>query len=214
VKIIRSSVSWAIRIIVGFVVWHTVVRAVRHVYKFPMPEFMANLIDNPLLRRLQPPDATAARHGLRPGMTVLEVGPGNGRYTLAAARHVGPAGRVVAIDIEPRMIERVARRAAEEGVTNVEARVADVYDLPFEEGTFDAVYMTAVMGEIPEPVRAMAELRRVLRPGGTMALSELLMDPDYPLQRTLVRWAEAAGFQVTDRVGNVVYYTLVFIKPD
>lgn len=211
-RIPRAVLARAIKILAGFVVWHTAIRVVRHVYKFPMPEFMANLIDNPLRRRLQPPAETAARHGLRPGMTALEVGPGNGRYTVAAARHVGPEGRVVAVDIEPRMIERVTRRAAAEGVTNVEARVADVYDLPFEEGAFDAAYMTAVMGEIPQPERALAELYRVLRPGGTVALSELLLDPDYPLPRTLRRWAEPAGFRVKEKVGNPFYYTLILEK--
>ncbi|MBN1657344.1 MAG: methyltransferase domain-containing protein [Anaerolineae bacterium] len=209
----RLFLSWGAKIVLGIVAGHTVIRVVRHVYKFPIPEFMANLIDNPLRRRLQPPDETAARHGLRPGMVALEVGPGNGRYTLAAARHVGPGGRVVAIDIEPRMVERVARRAAEEGVDNVEARVADVYRLPWVDGTFDAAYMMAVIGEIPEPERALRELHRVLRPGGTLALSELLMDPDYPLSSTLVRWGEGAGFRVKEKVGNMVYYTLILAKP-
>lgn len=72
----------------------------------------ASAIDNPLRRRFRPPDATAIRHGLEPGMTVLEVGPGNGRYSVAAARRIGPTGRLYAVDIEPKMIERVQRRAA------------------------------------------------------------------------------------------------------
>ena len=57
---------------------HTLVRIVRHFHKFPMPEFAANLIDNPFRRRIQPPDETPIRHGIEPGMVVLEVGPGNG----------------------------------------------------------------------------------------------------------------------------------------
>lgn len=81
------------------VVLHTFVRVIRYFYKFPMPEFLANLIDNPLRRRIQPPSEMPRRHGIEPGMTVLEVGPGNGRYTLETARRVGPAGKVIAIDI-------------------------------------------------------------------------------------------------------------------
>jgi hypothetical protein len=61
------------------VVLHTVLHLIRHFYKFPMPEFLANLFDNPLLRRVQPPREMPIRHGIEPGMTVLEVGPGNGR---------------------------------------------------------------------------------------------------------------------------------------
>jgi ubiquinone/menaquinone biosynthesis C-methylase UbiE len=148
-------------------------------------------------------------------MRVLDVGPGSGTYTLAAARRVGAGGSVVAIDIEPKIVERVRRRAAEEGVTNLEARVADVYDLPFADGEFDAIYLIAVIGEIPRPVRAIAELRRVLAATGTLAFSEMMVDPDYPRARTLIRWAEEAGLRLRDRVGSAWYYALIFEKgPD
>ena len=82
-------------------------------------------------------------------MAVLEVGPGSGTYTMGAARRIGAQGRLVTVDIEPKMIERVRRRAEAEGIGNIEARVANVYDLPFEDGTFDVVYMIAVIGDIP-----------------------------------------------------------------
>ncbi len=191
---------------------HTLIRLVRHFYKFPMPPFLAGVIDNPLRRRLQPPDEMPLRHGLRPGMRVLEVGPGNGTYTLATARRVGDQGRVVTVDIEPRMIERVTRRAQAEGARNVEARLADVYDLPFPDASFDAASLITVIGEIPAPGRALREFRRVLAPGGTLAFSEFLLDPDYPLAGTLVRQAAAAGFRLKQKLGNFFYYTLVFEK--
>ncbi len=165
-------------------VLHTTIRLIRHFYKFPMPEFLANLIDNPLRRRIQPPGEMPVRHGIDPGMTVLEVGPGNGRYTIETAWRVGMAGKVITVDIEPKMIERVRQRAEVEGITNLEARVANVYELPFEDGAFDVIYMITVIGEIPEPERAMREFYRVLAPGGTLAFSEVLMDPDYPRART------------------------------
>jgi ubiquinone/menaquinone biosynthesis C-methylase UbiE len=194
------------------IILHTVVRIVRYFYKFPMPEFMANLIDNPLRRRLQPPDEMAVRHGLEPGMMVLEVGPGNGTYTVGAARRVGERGKVVTIDIEPKMIERVRRRAEAEGVDNIEARVADVYDLPFEDETFDAIYMIAVIGEIPDPVRAMGEFYRVLSAAGRLVFSELLTDPDYPLARTLIDKAGKVGFRLKRKLGGFFHYTLIFEK--
>jgi ubiquinone/menaquinone biosynthesis C-methylase UbiE len=194
------------------IVLHTIIRIVRHFYKFPMPQFMANLIDNPIRRKIQPPDETPARHGIEPGMTVLEVGPGNGTYTVATARRVGDRGKVVTIDIEPKMIERVRRRAQAETTKNIEAQVADVYDLPFEDGLFDAIYMIAVIGEIPEPDKAMREFHRVLSPSGALAFSELLWDPDYPHAGTLIRMATSAGFRLKEKVGNVFYYTLIFEK--
>lgn len=195
---------------VALVGLHTVIRVVRHFVKFPVPERLADLIDNPLRRRIQPPDGLAARHGVRAGMTVLDVGPGNGRYTLAAAKAVGPNGRVHAIDIEPRMIDRVRKRAAAEGAANVEARVADVYALPYPDGFFDVVYLITVTGEIPDPVRMLRECRRVLQPSGTLGISELLTDPDYPLRGTVVGWATEAGFRTDQRLGNFFSYTLTF----
>ena len=193
--------------------WLLGARVVRALFKFPMPEFLANVIDNPLRRRLQPPLATAVRHGIEPGMTVLEIGPGSGTYTIGAARRVGAAGKVVAIDIEPRMVERVVQRAAADGFANIEARVADVFALPFADGSFDAAFMIAVIGEIPTPERALREIRRVLKAGGTLACSELLMDPDSPSARTLARWGTAAGFRPKEKIGNVFYYTWLLEKP-
>ena len=145
-------------------------------------------------------------------MTVLEVGPGSGTYTLGAAQRLGPKGKLVTVDIEPKMIQRVQQKVEAEGVTNVEAQVADVYDLPFDGGTFDVVYMIAVIGEIPDPLRAMKEFYRVLSPSGRLVFSELLTDPDYPLAGTLIRIAGAAGFRPKAKIGNFLYYTLVFDK--
>ena len=191
---------------------HTIVRIVRHFYKFPMPEFLAGIIDNPLRRKIQPPDETAIRHGIEPGMTVLEVGPGNGAYTVATARRVGDIGKVITIDIESKMIERVEYKARTEGIKNLEARVANVYELAFEDATFDVIYMIAVIGEIPAPERAMQEFYRVLSPSGTLVFSELLFDPDYPRTQTLIRQANAARFRLKHKIGNFFYYTLIFEK--
>ena len=173
---------------------------------------MANAIDNPLRRKIQPPDETALRHGIEPGMRVLEVGPGNGTYTLGAARQIGPEGELVTIDIEPKMIERVKQRLTAEGISNIEARVANVYDLPFDEQSFDLIYMIAVINEIPDIPQALAEFHRVLKPTGTLVFSELLMDPDYPLAGILTQKVQAANFHLKDQIGNFFYYTLIFEK--
>ncbi len=192
--------------------WLVIVRIVRHIYKFPIPEFLTGLIDNPLRRRIQPPDEIAIRHKLEPGMTVLEVGPGNGRYTLAAADRIGEGGKLIAIDIEPKIIARSQVRLGEDGISNVKARTADVLDLPFDEGTFDAIYMITVIGEIPTPERAFAEFYQVLKVGGTLAFSELLPDPDYPSPRRLQRLGDAAGFHFVEKSGNAFSYTVVLEK--
>jgi ubiquinone/menaquinone biosynthesis C-methylase UbiE len=195
---LQNAVYLILGILLFPLVLHTIVRLI--------------LIDNPLRRRIQPPGEMPLRHGIEPGMTVLEVGPGNGRYTLETARRVGQAGKVITIDIEPKMIARVLRRAQTEAVSNLEAKVADVYQLPFEEGTFDAIYLITVISEIPEPERALREFYRVLTPSGTLAFSELVTDPDYPLARTLMRLASRTKFRLKKKLGNFFSYTLVFEK--
>jgi ubiquinone/menaquinone biosynthesis C-methylase UbiE len=177
-----------------------------------MPEFAANIIDNPLRRKFQPPCETAIRHGIEEGMRVLEIGPGNGTYTIGAAHRVGPAGEVVAIDIEPKMIERVQKRIQIEGIKNIESRVADVYDLPFEDASFDLTYMIAVINEIPNIPKALAEFHRVLKPTGTLVFSEIFTDPDYPLAKSLTKKVQEEGFQLKQKIGHFFYYTLIFTK--
>jgi len=132
------------------IILHTIIRIIGYFYKFPMPQFLANVIDNPLRRKIQPPDKTAIRHGIKLGMNVLEVGPGNGRYTVEAAKIVGPDGKVTAIDIEKKMIDRVNLRINKEKIKNVEAKVANIYKLPYKDNSFDLIYMIAVFNEIPD----------------------------------------------------------------
>jgi len=177
-----------------------------------MPQFLANIIDNPLRRAIQPPRATAIRHGLKKGMNVLEVGPGNGRYTIAAANVLGPEGKIVTIDIEKKMIERVIKRVKQENVANVNAEVADVYKLPYEDLFFDVIYMIAVINEIPDQKSAFKEFHRVLKSDGLLVFSELLMDPDYPTAKSLIKKAQSNGFKLNEKIGNVFYYTLKFNK--
>ena len=72
--------------------------------------------------------------------------------------------------------------------------------------------MITVIGEIPDPEKAAREFFRVLKPSGTLAFSEIIPDPDYPLARTLISLAEKAGFRPKKRMGNFFSYTLLFEK--
>ena len=208
----RKILTTIIAIPIVFLVLHTIIRIVRHFYKFPMPQWMANLIDNPFRRKIQPPRETAIRHGIEPGMRVLEVGPGNGTYTVAAAQVLGPQGELVTIDIEPKMIDCVNQKIAAKGLTNIDARVANVYDLPFDDQSFDMIYMITVINEIPDIPGALSEFYRVLKPPGKLVFSELFMDPDYPLSKTLINKAQVGGFLLEAYIGNFFYYTLIFQK--
>jgi ubiquinone/menaquinone biosynthesis C-methylase UbiE len=114
------------------------------------------------------------------------------------------------VDIEPVLVEKLKAKVGRLGLDNVEARVGDACALPFDDGTFDVVFLISVLGEIPDPVGALREARRVLKPDGVLSITEFLPDPDYPLRRTVMRWAEAAGFDLVGREGNLFCYTLNF----
>ncbi len=189
-----------------------VARLVRAFFDFPMPAFLADLIDNPLRRRIQPPVEMPLRHGIREGMRVLEVGPGNGRYSVETARQIGCGGMLAVVDIEHAMLKKTMRRAKDEEVINLVPALASVHCLPFTNNALDATYMIAVIGEIPQLEKAMGEFWRVLSTGGMLAFSELLPDPDFMLPKTLIHLARGAGFHLKNRVAGWLTYTLLFQK--
>lgn len=201
-------------VFLGYIVLsQTLGRLVRRRWHFPIPSFMTQLIDNPLRRRfIQRPGVFAERLRLEPGMSVVEIGPGKGSYTFEVARRVTP-GTVYACDISPYVVERLRKRAEREGLTNVDARIEDVFHLSFPDSSIDRVYMIATLPEIPGPVEALRECRRVLKPGGLLSLSELLFDPDYPLRGTEKRWAEEAGLVLEEEHGGLICYQLNYRKP-
>jgi ubiquinone/menaquinone biosynthesis C-methylase UbiE len=109
---------------------------------------------------------------LRPGMRLLDVGCGPGSITLGLAAAVAP-GRVVGLDLAPVQAE-AARAAAADAGAAVDVGVADAYALPFPDGAFDAAFAHTLLFHLREPLAALAEMRRVLRPGGVVGVR----DPD------------------------------------
>jgi len=148
-------------------------------------------------------------------MYVLDLGCGPGTYTIDVARAVGDEGKVFAVDIQLEMIKKLERKLKKqenEDINNIELRVADAYELPFQDKFFDLVYMVTVLPEIPDRQRALEEVYRVLKNEGILAVSEFLPDPDYPFKRTTQKWCEQAGFKLGKSDGNFFNYTIQFTK--
>ena len=190
-----------------------IVRIIRKIYKFPIPAFATRLIDNPFRRRLiQKPELIAERMQLKPGMTVVEIGPGKGSYTKAVAEKVQPNGKVFAIDIQESIINRLKKKIEKENIQNIIPKIEDANNLSFEDESVDRVFAITCLPEIPDPIRALREFKRILKPDGIISLSELFLDPDYPLRRTEKRWAKEAGLDFYEGFGNWFVYQLNFIK--
>jgi len=213
-KSLLQKTVWVVLILAGSIAFFWLV-VVRFWFKkrggAPCPYALAWMTDNPIRRRYM--GKMLGRVGIRPGERVLELGPGPGTFTIEAARRTEPAGTLVAIDIQPEMIAAVAKRVCDAGQTNVEMHVASAYELPLEDESVDRCFLVTVLPEIPDQQRALADLHRVLRPGGVLSVTEEFLDPDYPLMRTTVRWAEEAGFELAERHGNWWIYTVNFRKP-
>lgn len=121
-------------------------------------------------RNFAPPMAWCCEAtGLKSGDMVLDIACGSGLPALAAARRVQPDGRVIATDIAAEMLTVAERRAGEAGLQNIEFREMDAEQLAFPDATFDAVTCAYALMFCPEPAQAVAEVRRVLKPGGRFA---------------------------------------------
>lgn len=182
--------------------------AARFGHSSPCPAALSWLVDNPLRHRYMRP--VLDRVGIRPGERVLELGPGPGAFSVGAARCAGPEGQLIAVDIQPQMIAQVKRRVHEAGLSNVETHVADAHHLPLDDESVDRAFLITVLPEIPDPSRALAELRRVLRPDGVLSITEEFSDPDYLFLSETIRLAKSAGFRFEERFGNLWVYTANF----
>lgn len=138
------------------------------------PWWVGYFLASPLRRLFQDPARLLAPY-VEPGMTVLEPGPGMGFFTLELARLVGPAGRVLAVDVEPRMIAGLRRRADKAGLlARIDARVVPPASMALDHvaGAIDFVFVHAVVHEMPAPTPFFAEAARAMRPGATLLLAE------------------------------------------
>ena len=211
------TVIKVLSIILGlFALWQVLIRVFRKLFHFPAPAFIGSFLDSNYRRKLQPPEKIIRRSGIRKGMRVLEVGCGSGAYTTFVARAVGREGRVYALDIQPEMLQQLESKLARpenEDIRNVELVNSSAYELPFDDDSLDLVYMVTVLQEIPDRSKALQQVRRVLKPGGILSVTEWLPDPDYPWKSTTIKIGREAGLVLDEAPGNFWHYTVRFRKP-
>jgi ubiquinone/menaquinone biosynthesis C-methylase UbiE len=141
-----------------------------------------------------------------PAQRVLEVGPGTGYYSLHAARWLEPDGTLKVVDIQQEMLDHTMRRAHALGISNIVPRQGDAQALPYADGHFDAAYLVATLGEIPDKEHALRELGRVLKPGGRLVVGESQPDPHMVSFDKLRMLADVAGLSNERRVGGRLGY--------
>lgn len=165
------------------------------------PWWLGYFLASPIRRLWYTPGALIAPY-LKPGMRVLEPGPGMGFFTIELARLVGADGRVVAVDVERKMLDVLMRRAAKAGVADrIEARLcgADSMGLADLAGSVDFTLVCAVVHELPDQAAFFREVAQAMKPGAAM----LLIEPsghvsDHEFESEL-KLAAAAGMAVAER---------------
>jgi len=126
---------------------------------------------------------------LRPGLKILDVGCGPGTITIDIAQRVLPGGHVTGVDYKEKPLGPARALAAQQDIKNVRFAVADVLDLrDFADASFDVVYAHQVVQHVQEPVRAIREMRRVVKPGGIVALRESAAMMWYPDVKGMREW--------------------------
>jgi SAM-dependent methyltransferase len=176
----------------------------------PMPHHQAALLEHPLRLRYRNVGDLLGQLGVLAGMNVADLGCGTGLFTLEMAQRVGDSGHVHAVDIQPQMLAHARQRTAQAGIAKrVRFVHSGLHTLPMPDNSLDLALMVAVLGELPARVFALDEVRRVLKPGARLAISEEILDPAYTPAPLARRWAEQAGFRFGALTGNPFCYTLL-----
>jgi ubiquinone/menaquinone biosynthesis C-methylase UbiE len=171
------------------------------------PHQMAWVLDLPGRGLIMSARTVAGRLPIRPDAKVLEVGAGSGYYSVEVARRI-PDGELTLIDLQQEMLEKCAEKLKSAGIRNFSTRQADGKSLPFADGSFDALFMVTVFGEIEDREAFLREAARVLRPNGLISITEHHPDPDFEPAHEVAECLDEHGFVPLQKLGWRWAYTL------
>ncbi|MBX3053599.1 MAG: class I SAM-dependent methyltransferase [Caldilineaceae bacterium] len=179
----------------------------------PHPRLLASILENPLRLKYRDPAQTLGPFGLAEGMNVLDLGCGTGLFTEQMARQVGLSGIVHAVDIQSALLEKARQRVTEAGLAGrVHFHHSGAYRLPLADASVDIAILIATFSEVPNSLLLLEELRRVVKPGGRVGISEELPHPGYLPAAAVRGQLREAGFRYGGQQGNPFCYSLLYFR--
>ncbi|AMV32357.1 hypothetical protein VN12_09550 [Pirellula sp. SH-Sr6A] len=159
---------------------------------------------------------------LRDGMVVCDMGSGDGYYTFQMATQVAPSGRVLAVDIQPEMLQALSRKMEDRKVRNIDTILGELWDPKLEPESIDLVLMVDVYHEFSHPVHMLAAIRKALKPEGVIALVEFRAeDPTVPIKpehkmtkAQAIKEFKANGFKPVRQYDRLPQQHLLFMGKD
>ncbi len=179
------------------------------------PYWAGYFLANRLRRLLQNPHKIFAPY-IKPGMMVLDVGSAMGFFSLPLAEMVGPDGKVVCVDVQPKMLQVLHRRAAEAGwAERIETHISseDSIGLQGRDGSFDFALAFAMMHEVGNQANFLREIYQVLKPGAALLLTEPIMHVSRAEFDHTLSLARQEGFIITGHPLIRLSYTALLQKP-
>ena len=159
---------------------------------------------------------------LKDGMVVCDLGSGDGYHTLQMAPKVGPTGKVIAVDIQPQMLQELSRRMAANKIENIDTILGDLWDPKLQPESIDLVLMVDVYHEFSHPVQMLSAIRKALKPTGRIALVEfraedptVLIRPEHKMSKVqILKEYKDNGFRVASEYDKLPWQHLMFMEKD
>jgi len=205
-----TLVSIVVLVLLSILGWRLLARRT----SLPCPSVFIWMLENRIMDNVAGSTVLIERARIEPGMQVLDAGCGSGRLTVPVARHIGPEGGVLALDLQASMLANLAEGLIDAGLTNVKVHQAALGQGALPEGYFDRALLVTVLGEIPDQELALREIFTALKPGGMLSVTEVLPDPHYQTRKTVRNHGQRLGFSVEEIYKGWRSFTFNLLKPD